>query len=259
MTNPSSATSPITATTVEFTYTPKTFLESPITQSRPDYELEVKDGAAKATLSAVQNPVPGALIAAIRSNVESILGARQLLTHRPFKLAAHPHTVQERSDGTRNFSLHVGSGALIVEGHAADYVVKDAAGKIIRDTRAERIAEDKRSIIAMSDAASRNPLVGELLNSFSAAMSDPADEMVHLYEIRDALKKHYGGETAARQKLQITKRQWQELGEIANDRPVDQSRHRGDHISGRRPATASELDVARRAARRLIEAFANVV
>jgi len=83
--------------------------------------------------------------------------------------------------------------------------------------------------------------------------------MVHLYEIRDALKKHYGSETAARRQLNITKTQWQRLGEIANDRPVEQSRHRGTHVVGSRPATSAELDVARGAARRLIEAFAKTV
>jgi hypothetical protein len=97
------------------------------------------------------------------------------------------------------------------------------------------------------------------MDSYRAAVDDPSDEMVHLYEIRDALRNHYGNEAEAMSQLGVTKREWQELGDIANVRPVQQSRHRGDHVAGRQPATTAELETARRAARRLIEAFAKKV
>ena len=49
------------------------------------------------------------------------------------------------------------------------------------------------------------------------------------------IRRRNGGEEAP-QALNITKKQWQELGEIANGRPVEQSRHRGQHVAARRPA-----------------------
>lgn len=259
MSNPSSATSPITATMVEFTYTPTTFLESPITQTQPDYQLEVREGAAKATLSAVQDPIPYTLIAAIRLHAESILGARQLLTHRPYKLDERPRTVQVKSDGNRNISLHTGTGALVVEGQLADEVIKDPTGKVIRDTRAERIAEHERSIKRMADAATKDALLGELMSSYRAAVDDPDNEMVHLYEIRDALKNHFRGEKPAQQAVGVSATKWERLGTLANVDPLEQSRHRGLHASGRRPATAGELQEARSIAVMLIEGFAKTL
>jgi hypothetical protein len=256
MTHPSSTTSPITTTTVEFTYTPANFLESPITQSRSDYDLEVSEGSAKATLAAVQDPVPDELIAAIRAHVDSILGARQLLTHQPYELDERPRTAQIKSDGNRNVSLHMGVNTLIVEGYAPDRVVKDATGNVIQDTRAERIVEHQAFITRFSEAAMKDPLVGELRKSYTAAVNDPSNELIHLYEIREALKKRYGNdERAARQGLGMTTAEWKVLGRLGDAVPIKQSRHRGAYVGALRPATQEELRDARAAARRLIEAF----
>jgi hypothetical protein len=67
---------------------------------------------------------------------------------------------------------------------------------------------------------------------------------------------HYVGDVEARQKLRITKTDWSRLGELANDAPLKEGRHRGGH-SELRHATAAELDQARKIARCLIEEFAN--
>ncbi len=209
----------------------------------------------KAALAAVQDPVPDALIAAIRSHAESILGARQLLTHQPYKLDERPRTAQIKSDGNRNVSLHMGVNTLIVEGHAPDRVVKDATGKVIQDTRAERIVEHQAFITWFSEAAMKDPLVGELQKSYTAAVNDPSDELIHLYEIREALKKRYGNERAARQQLGVTTGEWKVLGKLGDAVPIKQSRHRGAHVGTLRPARPEELREARAAAGRLIEAF----
>jgi len=83
--------------------------------------------------------------------------------------------------------------------------------------------------------------------------------LVHLYEIRDALAKHYGDEQSARDALSISKTKWDRLGILTNVEPLEQGRHRGKHPTGRRAATESELDEARQLAWRWIMAFAETV
>jgi hypothetical protein len=95
------------------------------------------------------------------------------------------------------------------------------------------------------------------LNSYKAAVDDPANELVHLYEIRDALAGHYGGDAAARAKLGISEKEWKRLGILANDAPLKEGRHRGRHSKKLRHATAAELDEARKIARGWITAFAD--
>jgi hypothetical protein len=82
---------------------------------------------------------------------------------------------------------------------------------------------------------------------------------VHLYEVRDALVKYYGGKRSARDALAISETQWGRLGVLANVAPLEEGRHRGKHPAGRRAATESELAEARQLALSWILAFAKAV
>src|SRR5262245_48726103 len=48
-----------------------------------------------------------------------------------------------------------------------------------------------------------------------------------LYEIRDALKTKFRGKSGAINALRIAESQWNRLGDLANDQPLNQGRHRG--------------------------------
>lgn len=74
-----------------------------------------------------------------------------------------------------------------------------------------------------------DPLLRGLMASFRRAVTDPVDQMTHLYEIRDALNRHLGGEKEARKVLGLTSTEWSDLGRIANYEPIEESRHRGNH------------------------------
>ena len=85
-----------------------------------------------------------------------------------------------------------------------------------------------------------NPLIQGLMASFGRAVADPADRMTHLYEIRDALSRHLGGEKEARRALGLTSADWSDLGRIANHEPIKESRHRGNHPVLPRPPRTKE-------------------
>jgi len=88
-------------------------------------------------------------------------------------------------------------------------------------------------------------------------VDDPGNELIHLYEIFEALSKHFGAQEKARHCLHFTKAEWQclkRLGQLANDEPLEQGRHRGRHPM-LRPASPQELAEARTIAKKLVEAF----
>ena len=85
-------------------------------------------------------------------------------------------------------------------------------------------------------------------------MSDPDDELVHLYEIRDALSTKFGSEKAARNALKISYDNWSRFGQLCNDEPLRQGRHRGKKYEAR-DATNAELSEARRIAQAMIEGY----
>jgi len=92
--------------------------------------------------------------------------------------------------------------------------------------------------------------------SYNAAVSHPANELVRLFEIREKLSEHYGGDDEMRKRLRISTKDWTRFGTLTNDAPLKEGRHCGKH-SNLRHATAVELDDARNIARGWIKAFAD--
>jgi hypothetical protein len=242
---------------LEWTYEPADFFEAPYQCSDVDFDLMVDAGRAVATLSVPQDPVSKDVEGLVRTVIESILLVRQLQIHRQYRLEG-PRTHQH-SAGRKNISIHVGSAAIVFSDGHADLIARDAYGKIVRDSREERIAEHDSELNSLAPRLMRSATLRSLFESYSRSVTDPDDELVHLYEVRDALSGHYGGEDSARDALGISKGEWKRLGVLANVEPLEQGRHRGKHPEGRRTATEGELNEARQLARRWIVAFAQTV
>jgi hypothetical protein len=144
-------------------------------------------------------------------------------------------------------------------GGRLDVLVADSAGNVVRDSRAERISHDSQALDSLAPKLARSATLRSLFESYSRAVGDSKDELVHLYEIRDALSRHYGNEQSAREALGISKIEWQRVGVLANVEPLEEGRHRGKHPAGRRPASMAELREARELAQRWIAAFARTI
>ena len=87
------------------------------------------------------------------------------------------------------------------------------------------------------------------------SVKDPANELVHLYEIQDALSKYFGNDTAARKALGVSINKWRRLSSLANDPSLKQGRHRGLSLGALRDATKEELKEARNIAQSLVETY----
>ncbi len=129
------------------------------------------------------------------------------------------------------------------------------------DTKSEEALYLKERIERRIELAQRasvfitDTVANAILRSYSAAVNDPKNELVHLYEIRDALSQHFGGESAATTALQISSAQWSRLGQLSNNEPLTQGRHRGKQLGVLRDATNAELTEARDIARAMIESY----
>lgn len=244
-------------TELEWTYEPTDFFEATHRQASPDFDLVIESGKATANLTVPTDPLPPDLEARIQSFVQNVFLVRQLQVHRNYKLEGP--TVSQHSSGRKNVSLRIACCLHALTSSSVDFIVQDAAGNVIRDSKAERIGEHTTLLNQLASKLQLSASLRTLFDSYSRAVADPDDELVHLYEIRDALSNHYGGEQLARNALGISKSEWQRLGFLANAEPLEQSRHRGKHSQGRRPATDEELNEARRLVRQWIIAFARAV
>ena len=248
---------PIVKTELEWPYKPADFFEDPYHWQTAEYTLVADAGVVLVTLSTPSDPIDAGLQDRITKKVKDLFLIRQLLIHRTFEL--EPMRVyQHAPNGKKAISIGLDGVLAFVGAGQCDVVVRDASGAVVQDTKSERIAEHTKFIDSMMPKLARSPELMALLQSYKDAVDDPDKELAHLYDIIDALGRYYHGQHKARRKLPITKTDWSRLGELANDAPLKEGRHRGRH-SKLRHATTAELNEARTIARQIITAFANQV
>ncbi len=69
---------------------------------------------------------------------------------------------------------------------------------------------------------------------------------MYLYEIRDALSARFANKKTALKQLDISNKEWGVLGDLANNQPLIQGRHRGKVVEMLCSAQSHELDTARK-------------
>lgn len=205
-------------------FTPKDYFEDEIRIVRDDYEMVIKDGEVEARI----NPELHENDRKMREEFHRSLNVRflgvQILTHKKFALSK-PSMCRIHPDGRRVPTIFPETAITQVVVGNVDLVEKDKNGNVVGDSRRDRI-ERKKNFAELVELHSSDPIVVSLLSSYRAAVHDPEDELIHLYEIRDALSFHFIGEKKAREALGLSKSDWSRLGQLANSEPSNQGRHR---------------------------------
>lgn len=249
----------IQKTDLEFSYTPTDLFEGAMQLELTGFGSATIDaGKAIVTLLRPTNPVPRPLLDKVTNALRTVFEARSIITRRDFALGL-PNATHYEEDGRRHAVIYAEGASMIMMGLDAHVQITDASGTVIVDSRLEKQRAETAFIERVAAKAPQSLTLQRMLQSFRRSITDPANELVHLYELLDAARKHYGSELAARQALQITKKEWSTLGELANHRPLREGRHRGEHLDGLRSATPDELATARIIARKILEAFLNTL
>lgn len=184
---------------------------------------------------------------------DRLLGA-QLVSFRPYELLG-PIRIHLREDGGRDAFVELKGVVMVLAGGTADIQVTNADGAIVYDSRSERIAA-KRSFGELIELhRPSSPTLTAMLNSISNAVRDPQNELVHLYEVLDALSKEFGGKSRAITTLGLGASMWSRLGQLCNNEPLRQGRHRGKAGLALRDATHDELEEAREIARSMLRLY----
>jgi len=238
---------------LEWTFTPTDYFEESVEFTCEHGTIRIENGRAEARVSPNRYPPDHSLRNQLHEELDARFLAAQVISHKPYTLTK-PNLSKLYPDGRRDTWLFAEAGTLTISGGTVDLVLQDASVNVIRDTRRERI--EKRIELAQLAAQYINDVVANtILRSYAAAVNDPRNELVHLYEIRDSLYRHFGGEAAATSAVGVTGGEWSRLGQLANNEPFTQGRHRGKQLGTLRDATAAELSEARDIARRMIEGY----
>jgi hypothetical protein len=235
----------------EWNYQPADFFEARHCYADADSEIVADAGLVRATSADTNVP---ATEERLTEQVQAMFRARQVLVRRGYSLDG-PRII-EHVAGKRHITLRVEPAQFTITAGSADIIVTDAAGAVVRDSRHERIAEHSEFVNLLTAKAGGSQTLRSVLESYARSVADPEDELVHLYEVRDTIAAHFGGEQQARGAVGISATEWQAIGRLANVEPVHQGRHRGKHPGVRRSATDDELNQARSIVRGWIEQLA---
>lgn len=238
---------------LEWTYSPPDYFEVPVAISRDDYQITIQDGKVEAKLESSDYDSDPSTKDIIEDALNHRFRGIQLLTHREYKLS-YAGRYRMHPDGHRDVFLTVAPAKVKVRASLADIVIVHKDGTLY-DSRKERIDKETDLANLAEKHGTRDGLARSLLESYHASVSDPDNELVHLYEICDALVKGFGGETKALSALTLTKSKWSSLHRLANNEPLKQGRHRGKFTGKLRDATEAELKEARDIAQSFIIAY----
>lgn len=239
---------------LEWKFSSPDYFEDTIKITRQDYTMTIENGQVQAIIDSViyeANPT-------MRQTLHDALNDRflgvQLFTHRAYELS-RPTMTRVHPDGRRDISLDIETANMVTTSHAVDIQITDKDGNVISDSKRDRIEKKKTLAELVASHRGEDALLASLLRSYDAAVRDPNNELVHLYEIREAFSKKFGGEKAVLTVLGISSSQWSRLGRLCNDEPLRQGRHRGKAGSALRDATEAEMTEARSIARAMVEAY----
>lgn len=239
---------------LEWKFSPPDYFEEAIEISQQDYTMTIGDGHAHARIDlAIYEANPG-----MRERLRNVLNGQflsvQLVTHRAYELSSPAMTITHPS-GRRDVFVEVQPARAEATVGRVDFRITDKDGNITVDLRRDRIAKQERLAKLITSYLPKDTLLASLFRSNAAAAHDPDNELVHLYEIRDALSKNLGGDSAARRALSFSNGMWSCFGRLCNEEPVRQGRHRGRTGGALRDATEAELIEARGIAQAMIEAY----
>lgn len=238
----------------EWSYSPPDYFEEPLEVVRDEYIMSISPGHVEARVDSrvyVAHP-------RIRDEIHASLNDRflgvQLLTFLPYELSDSQRT-RLHPNGRKDAFIEPKTGTITITGGTVGIQVTSADDTVISDTKAERVAAKRTLAELVQHHRPSNPTLAIMLNSFSNAIRDPQNELVHLYEVRDALSKYFGDKSATIATLGIPASAWSRLGQLSNDEPLRQGRHRGKSGLTLRDATHTELKEARDIARSMLSLY----
>lgn len=240
---------------LEWTYTPDGYFEDSFQITDELYEVNISQGKIEARIDPVHYDAEDKIREKLHKKIESIFLARQLYIHQSYALSKST-MYRLYSDGRRDATVFIEGVQAVCSVGIVDVMIGDSDGNVISNTRQERI-DTSNAFVELIVKYEHDPLLLYLLGSYNASVEYPENELVYLYDIRDALAAKFSGEKNIIDILNITKSDWSNLGRLANDEPIIQGRHRGKKAPDLRSATSEELEEVRTISKKFIEAYLN--
>ena len=240
-------------TILEWTYEPKFFFEEPFELTFSGGEIAISAGIARGEFDSLHYDEGKVFQYSTQEFLRSAFLAQQVQVHQPFTIS-QTAMAREHSDGRRDASIFVDSAVMTVSVGTVDLVHRDGDGNVLADTKAERLQRHANFRRDITNLVPQDIALKRMLQSFSNALSDRDNLLIHLYEIRETLSSKFSDERVACATVRVSSGDWSKFGRLANKEPLLEGRHRGKHL-GLRKATTDEANWALNFGQSLIEGY----
>ena len=215
----------------EWTFSPPDYFADEVEQLLgQDYTMTIKDGQARAQINSVIYETSPEMRQRLHETLDAKFRAAQLFSHRSYELSRSTMT-RKHPDGHEHYFLEAEPINITVTMGAPDIQIIDKNGKIIADSKRDRIElekslardriEKQKSLAALIDAHQRDDTLASMLRGLQRAVKHPDHELVHLYEVRDALSERFHRDVnAIKTAVGITDVQWDRFRELCCNEPL---------------------------------------
>lgn len=173
---------------IEWQYTPPNFFEEPTTLPVDGYMISVENGLATVEIPVEEFDKDSSIYKGFDKQLrDNFLGA-QVVSRQRYTLSS-PTISRYDQNGSKAVQIFLKASVLSFTSGKADFIIKDSQGGIVSDTKAERAKRRQHLSALAAKYRGSDTTAASILDSFDLSIKNSENELVHLYEIRDALKK----------------------------------------------------------------------
>jgi hypothetical protein len=238
---------------LEWTYVPKDFFEEPLTLPYAGGEIVVNAGKARGHFDSSHYDQGRDFRDTTHEFLHTTFLAQQVQIHLPFSLSPASMS-REYADGRRDVTAFPESVRISASVGKIDFVIKDANGDIIKDSKAERLKSQDEFRKKVTKLLPTDLVLRRMIQSFNNGLADKDNMFIHLYEIRDTLATTFSGKDAARTVVNVSDANWRKFGKMTCDDPFLEGRHRGRHDNLRK-ASREDVDWVIKFSQTIIEGY----
>jgi hypothetical protein len=188
---------------LEWPLSPPNFFESDDEIAHAGFELDRARSVIFQQEPADSFDVSQGHIDEVEAELTAAMLGTQLVARKPFSLEK-PRTIRIGPDGTQTIFVQLKGADIGFATDTIDLFLCGANGVTLQDTKAIRIAKRRRLSELVTKHFSSDRLLAALLRSYDTSIRDPKNELVHLYEIWDALASWLDGEARVHRLLGTT-------------------------------------------------------
>jgi hypothetical protein len=248
-------------TEVIWSYTPSDFFSKDLPEiDGPVGRWRLANGRAICVLVPPQEPVPDELRERLRTTLQQMFDQQCCASDRIYTLGEHP-SVEQHTETGLNRVMILGTGQMWTTGSRVGMSVgiTDANGKVVGSTGQHQLDQEAKDFADIAAKHQAAPALARLFEAYRRAIESPEHEPIRLFEIIEILDAHFGTNRKAKAAMKGTGRAYAAIGTLANDVPIVEGRHVGQHADALRPMTDAERQQGRAAAKALIAAFRNTL